>query len=239
MRMFFAVALSVLLAGCATSYQPQSFSGGYSETRLGENLFQISFSGNGYTSRERVADFNLLRSAELTIEYGFRYFVIVNTEKNSDVSAYTTPSSSHTTGSAYGSGKYAYGSATTTTYGGQTYFISKPSATNMILCFKEKPAMEVLTFDAVFVAKSIRDKYGITQATMTPVNQTAYEAEKARIAKEVDDFADDPAHSYFNEVADEVIRLIKGGMSLQDAYDQASKNCTTQTIGAQIVKKCP
>ena len=99
--------------------------------------------------------------------------------------------------------------------------------------------MEVLTFDAMFVAKSIRDKYGITQSTMMPVNQTAYEAEKARIAKEVNDFADDPAHPYFNEVADEIVRLVKTGMSLQDAYNQASKACTTQRIGTQIVKKCP
>lgn len=163
MKIFFTVVLLVLLSGCATAYQPKSFSGGYSETRLGENIFQVSFRGNGYTSRERAADFNLLRSAEVTLENGFRYFVIVDSQKHSDVGAYTTPSTSYTTGSAYGSGNYAYGSATTTTYGGQTYFISKPSATNMILCFKEKPAMDALVLDAEFVAKSIKDKYGITK----------------------------------------------------------------------------
>ena len=164
MRSLFILALAtVLLGGCATTYQPNSFTGGYSETQLGENIFQVSFRGNGYTSRERASDFSLLRSAEVALENGFRYFVIVESEKGSKVGAYTTPTTSYTTGSAYGSGNYAYGSATTTTYGGQTYFISKPRATNTILCFKEKPEINGLVFDAEFVAKSIRQKYNLNK----------------------------------------------------------------------------
>jgi hypothetical protein len=155
------ILLGALVSGCATHYQKQSFTGGYSETRLGENIFQVSFRGNGYTSRERASDFSLLRSAEVAIENGYRYFVIVESEKYSKVGAYTTPSTSHTTGSAYGYGNYAYGSATTTTYGGQTFIISKPRANNTILCFKEKPDINALVFDAEFVTKSIRDKYGM------------------------------------------------------------------------------
>ena len=155
------IFMAVLLSGCATVYQSEGFTGGYSETQLGENVFQVSFRGNGYTDRERASDFALLRSAELTLEKGFRYFVIVESEKHSKVGAYTTPSTSYTTGSAYGSGNYAYGSATTTTYGGQTYLISKPRATNTILCFKDKPQIDGLVFDAEFVTKSIREKYDI------------------------------------------------------------------------------
>ncbi len=164
MRALFILALAtVLLAGCATTYQQNSFTGGYSEIQLGENIFQVSFRGNGYTSRERASDFSLLRSAEVALENGFRYFVIVESEKGSKVGAYTTSTTSYTTGSAHGSGNYAYGSATTTTYGGQTYFISKPRATNTILCFKEKPEINGLVFDAEFVAKSIRQKYGLNK----------------------------------------------------------------------------
>ena len=164
MRTLFILGLVVAtLSGCATAYQSKSFTGGYSETQLGDNIFQVSFRGNGYTSRERAADFTLLRSAEVTVENGFRYFVIVESEKGSKVGAYTTPTTSNTTGSAYGSGNYAYGNATTTTYGGQTYFISKPRATNTILCFKEKPEINGLVFDAEFVAKSIRKKYDLNK----------------------------------------------------------------------------
>lgn len=153
MKMFFAVALMALLAGCATSYQPVGFSGGYSETQLGEDIFQVTFKGNGYTSRDRAADLSFLRAAELTLEHGFRYFVIVDADKSSTFSTYTSPSTSYTTGTRH--------SATTTTQGGQMIFISKPASMNTIRCFKEKPAIDGVVFDAEFVAKSIKDKYKI------------------------------------------------------------------------------
>jgi hypothetical protein len=162
-RMFLALLFCVLLSGCATSYQPKSFTGGYSETRLREDIFEVSFRGNGYTSRERAADFSLLRSAELAIENGFSYFIIINSEKDASVSTYTSPSTSHTTLNAYGSGQHMYGNAATTTYAGQTYYVSKPGATNRILCFRQKPENDAIVFEAQFIVNSIRTKYGLTQ----------------------------------------------------------------------------
>lgn len=158
MKLLSAIFLvTIVLSGCATGYQKQSFTGGYSEIQLGENIFQVSFRGNGYTRGERASDFSLLRSAEVALENGFRYFVIVESEKSANVSVHTTPTTSDTTGT-YGGGQFT---ATTTTYGGQTYLISKPSTTNTILCFKEKPEMGGLSFDAVFVTKSLKEKYGM------------------------------------------------------------------------------
>jgi hypothetical protein len=148
-----------LLEGCATTYQKSGFSGGYSETQLGENIFQVSFRGNGYTSPERTSDFALLRSAEIAIENGYRYFVIVDSKDYSKLSAYTTPKTSQTTGNAYVSGNHVYGEATTTTYGGQTHLVSKPSSSNTILCYKDKPDTDGLIFESEFVIKSIKAKY--------------------------------------------------------------------------------
>lgn len=133
--------------------------GGYSETQLSENIFQVYFRGNGYTSQERASDFNLLRSAEVTLENGYRYFIIVESDKSSSLSTYTTPKTSYTTGNISISGNNATGTATTYTYGGQTFLVSKPRALNTILCFKEKPEASVIIFDAEFVNKSIRQKY--------------------------------------------------------------------------------
>lgn len=151
----------VLLAGCATAYKQEGFTGGFSETQLGENIFQVSFKGNAYTSRERASDFSLLRSAELAMENGYKYFIIVESEKYTKTGAYTTPTTSYTTGSAYATGNYAYGSATTTTSGGHTYVYSKPRSTNTIVCFKEKPNVDGLIYDAAFITQSIKKKYGI------------------------------------------------------------------------------
>jgi hypothetical protein len=85
------IVLFGLLAGCATPYQRKAFKGGYSEMRLGENIFQVSFRGNAYTHRDTASDFALLRSAEVALENGFRYFVIVESEKGGSIGSLTTP----------------------------------------------------------------------------------------------------------------------------------------------------
>lgn len=163
MPILLPLLLLALLGGCATSYQKDGFTGGYSETRLREDIFEVSFRGNGYTSRERATDFTLLRSAELALENGFPYFVIVSSEKDTSVSSYTSPSTSHSTISAHGSGRHMYGNAITTTYGGQTYYFSKPSATNRIICFKEMPETDALVLEAQFVVNSIRNKHELNK----------------------------------------------------------------------------
>ena len=162
-NLILVATMALFLQGCATSYQKSGFSGGYSETQLDENVFNVSFRGNGYTGRERVADFTLLRSAELMLEHGYNYFAVIDANSYTSNSAYTTPTSSYTTGSAYGTGNYAYGSATTTTTGGQTYNISKPSSSNTIVGFKDKPS-NTFTYNANFIYKNIRQKYGIKDA---------------------------------------------------------------------------
>lgn len=167
---------SVLLSGCATTYQSNSFSGGYSETQLDENVFKVTFRGNGRTGRERVADFTLLRSAELTMNSGFKYFVIVDANSYTSNSTYTTPTTATTnvnantygTANTYGNNTTynanTYGTATTTVSGGQTYNISKPSSSNTIVCFKEKPATG-FSYNAEFIFKNITKKYDIEHPT--------------------------------------------------------------------------
>ena len=68
-----------LLHGCgaATTYQALGRSGGYSDTQIDENVFQVRFRGNANTSSERSQDFVLLRSAELTLQHGYKYFVTI------------------------------------------------------------------------------------------------------------------------------------------------------------------
>jgi len=77
--------LSVLITlfGCATKYQPMGFAGGYSGVQLAENSFEVTFRGNGYTSHETVRKSALYRCAELTIEHGYDYYVIVEGVKDS------------------------------------------------------------------------------------------------------------------------------------------------------------
>ena len=151
----------VVLAGCATQYQPDAFTGGYSETQLDHNVFRVTFGGNAYVSPERVEDFALLRSAELTLEKGFTHFVIVDARARTDTNVVTTPGQSISTGSAYAAGSTAYGTAQTMYIPGQTIVHRKPTSTNTIICFKGRPDMQGMIYDARFVYTSITKKYGV------------------------------------------------------------------------------
>ena len=53
------------------------------------------------------------------------------------------------------------GQSTTTIYGGETYVLEKPRASNTIVCFKEKPSGDAFAFNAAFLVDSLKGKYGI------------------------------------------------------------------------------
>jgi len=57
---------------------------GYAEQRIEEDRFRILFHGNESTPREQVENFLLYRAAELTLEKGFDYFLVI--EHDTDTS---------------------------------------------------------------------------------------------------------------------------------------------------------
>jgi len=146
-----------LLLACASSYSPKMVFNGYSDIRLGENIFQVSFQGDGFDSRERVANLSLLRCAEVTLENGFKYFAIVRMVDNSGGVAGVTPMTTQIDTTTIGNTTYG----TATTYGGHSFFITYPNTTNTIMCFKEKPDFRGLVYNAKMVASSLKAKYGI------------------------------------------------------------------------------
>ena len=92
-----AIALAVPLTGCttATPYQPdiggQRVAGGYSEQALSEGRYNVTFSGNSLTSRDRVECYLLYRAAELTLRDGYDWFIIVDRLTERDVRTYVDP----------------------------------------------------------------------------------------------------------------------------------------------------
>ncbi|MBK9595716.1 MAG: hypothetical protein IPO57_10280, partial [Rhodocyclales bacterium] len=100
MRILAAISLMVVLGGCATAYQSEGLSGGFSETQLDTNVFRVSFRGNGYTRAERAEELALLRGAELTLKNGFTHFAIIDGRTREQSGTYTTPTQSYTTANA-------------------------------------------------------------------------------------------------------------------------------------------
>lgn len=169
---FVFLTFVLFLTSCASPYQSSGFGGGYSETQLSENIFQVNFRGNGYTSSERASDLAMLRCAELTLQNGYSYFALANNQNNVETSTHTTPLQAHTTSYAntYGSlntygnyGTYSgstYGNSSTRFTGGNTYNISRPKTSNTVVMFNEKPK-EGLVLDAAFLEKTLRAKYNL------------------------------------------------------------------------------
>jgi len=81
---FIHAAIFTLLLGAlgacvtATPYQPAQPRGfGYTEDRIAQDRFRVTFRGNSHTTRETVEDYLLYRAAELTLQNGYSHFILV------------------------------------------------------------------------------------------------------------------------------------------------------------------
>ena len=93
-KAIFVICLPIFLVSCATGYQPLNDSSGYWDEQIEPtaNRFTIGYDGNKWHSdpvnrKEKIKDLTLLRSGEVALENGFKYFVI------SDSKAYTEKTS--------------------------------------------------------------------------------------------------------------------------------------------------
>lgn len=76
-----AVLALLLVAGCAarpTPYQPATNGYGFSDQQIESNRFRVTFAGNSDTSLDTVRNYMLYRAAEVTVESGHDYFVVVD-----------------------------------------------------------------------------------------------------------------------------------------------------------------
>ncbi|MBC6983373.1 hypothetical protein [Caulobacter sp. 17J80-11] len=97
MKRILTVALAALaLSACATAtpYQPAAAGPGgrgYSDMRIEDGRWAVSFSGNSVTSRETVEMYLLYRAAELTVQNGYDYFTVVNRAVDRDTRYISSP----------------------------------------------------------------------------------------------------------------------------------------------------
>ena len=71
--------LPILMAiSCATAYQPRAWAGGYSESKLSSDVFEVLFEANAYTDGETSKAYLMYRCAEVTKQNGFDYFIVLS-----------------------------------------------------------------------------------------------------------------------------------------------------------------
>lgn len=128
---FAGVAMGLLILGCATPYKTKgALSGGYSDYRISESEFVVTFRANSTTHPETVDKYLLRRASELALENGFSYLV-VSSERD------------RTKAGSLG-------------YSGTKLPIVTPAGTIRIRCFHEKPADED---EAISAADFLRYNY--------------------------------------------------------------------------------
>ena len=148
-----SLGTAICLSGCAaTPYQATASDDGYSETRLSEDMFQVSFMGNRHTSAQQVQDFALLRAAEVTRANGFRWFAIVADERSVRARRRAIDGDSQTADSAH----FQYATAVPSV----RHAGFKRRCGFRIQCFKTKPE-GVYVFDAALVAQSLKTRYAV------------------------------------------------------------------------------
>ncbi|MBB5517747.1 CC0125/CC1285 family lipoprotein [Amphiplicatus metriothermophilus] len=163
------IALGVVacaaLAACATStpYQPAESGRGYgfSEQRIEQNRYRITFRGNSATSRETVENALLLRAAEVTVSKGYDYFIVVEGDTEASRSYRTSASPAffgrYGFGPYYGFPYYAYGWGWGYPYDSYTREITRYSAVAFITMHKgEKPQDNPQAFNAREVIENLR-----------------------------------------------------------------------------------
>jgi hypothetical protein len=149
LRLSLVLMAVILLCACSTPYQRDGFRGGHSDLLLDSNTYRVSFRGNGYTSSDKVETYLLYRCAELTVNKGFDYFVIIDRNAEARQSLYTTSGTFSSSTSFSGNAAYTSGSYSP----GVTIPITRHRATVMIKTFKGvKPDMS-----GAFTAKELRD----------------------------------------------------------------------------------
>ena len=96
MKVLFLIYI-IIFVGCTTPYQQSGLLGGFKEIRLSDNSFRVTFNGNAHTSIDKASNYCLLRCAELCLESGFKYFVLISENTHTENSTHTSPTYARTT----------------------------------------------------------------------------------------------------------------------------------------------
>ncbi len=84
MRVLFALAAVLLVAGCGSSepYREAKGAGGvgYTDSKVQPARAEVGFQGDDDMAPERIYEFALLRAAQVTLDAGFDWFYVVPPE---------------------------------------------------------------------------------------------------------------------------------------------------------------
>ena len=142
------LTLLLALAGCAakpTPYQPATDDYGYSQQQIEANRYRITFAGNSATSLDTVRSYMLYRAAEVTLESGHDYFVVVDQNTQSTTTYRGTGSTPFGFGTGFrGNGGFGVGFSSFSAYPDDSF----TAWADIVVGNGPKPADDLNAYDA-------------------------------------------------------------------------------------------
>lgn len=156
-------ALLLGLGGCATTPVYQAANGsnfGYLDQKIEDDHYRISYNGDASTPRATVENFLLYRMSEVTLEQGFDYFIVIDSDTECHTKYIETVDGEpchyyRPYGAAFPYHGYGYICDSTT----RTYESKRYEAVAFISLFNgEKPSDNAFAFDARTVASNLESE---------------------------------------------------------------------------------
>jgi opacity protein-like surface antigen len=163
MKRLLALAFSAaLLTACATTptvYAPQTapHGAGYSEYRLENGRYRVTFQGNPGASINQVSDYVLLRSAELALRDGYDWFRVADRMTQQNGSNSGSSLSIGGGGSSYDYGRHGGGSSVGLGVGTTFNLGPKPSITSSmeVVFGRGQPPRDADVYDARAIVRTV------------------------------------------------------------------------------------
>lgn len=159
-----AALFALILAGCATPYQPAGANGGYSHQRLSNDRFVVTFEAPqvGF-GEQRLRDLCLLRCAEVAKEHKFSHFTIEGNDHQISSEPIHTSGMSTTQGTSEvkADGKVKY--EETTHSSTNIHTVQRTTISYEIRCYEEPPTSGNVgrIYDAQATIEDMRYKHGL------------------------------------------------------------------------------
>lgn len=163
MKRLIALAVSAaLLTACTTTptlYAPQTAprGAGYSEYRLEDGRYRVTFQGNPGASANQISDYVLLRSAELALRDGYDWFRVADRMTEQTGSGGGSSLSVGGGTSSYDYGRHGSGSSVGLGVGTTFNLGPKPAVTSSmeVVFGRGQPPRDANVYDARAIVRTI------------------------------------------------------------------------------------
>ncbi|MBO9560584.1 MAG: membrane lipoprotein lipid attachment site-containing protein [Caulobacter sp.] len=161
-RLIVLAVSAALLTACATSptvYGPQTapHGAGYSEYRLENGRYRVTFQGNPGAPVNQVSDYVLLRSAELALRDGYDWFRVADRMTEQTGSSSGSSLSIGGGSSSYDYGRHGHGSSVGLGVGTTFNLGPKPAVTSSmeVVFGRGQPPRDANVYDARAIVDTI------------------------------------------------------------------------------------